>query len=675
MFSSHRLTGRKRQLPSALPVLMLLAAAFFPAAHALAPRPANPVTHPVIIASLDGLAYQVWTDDPAMSEMRTLRRIAAQGVHAQGVIQAFPSVTPAGHAALWTGTYGNLSGVVTALNPVLPRSEHTFLERQSGFFSDRLQVEPLWAAAARQGVRVVAHEATQNYPFNARTTGGLASNQPVLVSGYGPGMLEPYGVIRPGKTQPEDAAAWQPALPHSSLPVKAFHWTVQHRQMHGALVAEHGKARGYTAMYVAADPAGQRVRVPFVATENTPPRGRVLARHFSSGLELTVNDIPSVGYFRLFELAHDGSDFVLLQSSMHGFALYAGQDDDARQQLKMMAEAGGFISNGPGAQYQEGNLGKQLFAGGDGTAERRYLEGMELVTRQFNRHTAWMWKTYSPQLLVDYNPYPDEMEHNFFGLSRPDITGYDMDVARRMLRFRKWGYATVDTRVALLDSLAGPNGYMVFVSDHGMAPVMKEVNVNMALQQAGLLEIDDGGHINAARSQAVHNKYGVMINTTDWKGGIVAPADRRAVVDKVEAALAGVSDPGTGQHIFTAFFRPEQDGNESRLGIGGPAGSDIYFDLAPAYGVSEKNAGQLVTTRRAPSGDHGFLPTRDDMLATFTARGPKFARGTTIPKIHAIDVAAVICQLLGIAPPAQSQGTSPFPALRASPSTRTTTLQ
>lgn len=619
--------------------------------------------HPVVMMSLDGLAYHVWLNDPAMAEMRTLRRIAREGVHAEGVIQAFPSVTPAGHAALWTGTYGNLSGVVTALNPVLPRSEHTFLERQSGFFSDRLQVEPIWAAAARQGIRVIAHEATQNYPFNARTTGGLSVNQPVLVSGYGPGMQEPYGVIRPGKTQPEDAAIWSPPLPHSSLPVKAFTWTVQHRQMHGALVAEHGKARGYTAMYVAAEPADARVRVAFVPTESSPPRGRPLARHFSKGLELKVNDVASVAYFRLFELARDGSDFMLLQSSLHGFALYSGKDDDAQTQLKMMKEAGGFISNGPGSQYQEGNLGKQLFAGGDGTAERRYLEGMELVTRQFNRHTQWIWKHYPPQLFVDYNPYPDEMEHNFFGMAHPEITGYDSEIARKMLPLRKWGYATVDTRVALLDSLAGPRGHMIFVSDHGMAPVMKELNVNLALEQAGLLVNDSHGHVDAARSQAVHNKYGVMVNTTDWLGGIVAPADRKSVVDKVEAALAAVKDPETGTPLVTAFFRPEMDDNESRLGIGGPAGSDIYFDLAPAYGVTEKSTTQLVTRRRAPSGDHGFLPLRDDMLATFTARGPKFPRGKTIPRIHSIDVVSVVAQLLGIEPPAQSQGTSPFPGL------------
>ena len=169
----------------------------------------------VILTSLDGLGYRMWSDDAALSEMHTLRRIVARGVLAEGMIQSFPSVTPAGHSAIWTGTYGDVSGIVTSSNPILPRSEHTFLERHSGFHPRKLWVEPIWVTAARQGVRVVAHQATQNYPFVPSSTGDFTSNAPVLVSGYGPAVLEPYGVIRPAKTSADDNAIWQPPLPRS----------------------------------------------------------------------------------------------------------------------------------------------------------------------------------------------------------------------------------------------------------------------------------------------------------------------------------------------------------------------------------------------------------------------------------------------------------------------------
>jgi predicted AlkP superfamily pyrophosphatase or phosphodiesterase len=622
---------------------------------------ANRSNGKVILTSLDGLAYNIWSHDPATSELRALRRIASRGVLARGMIQSFPSVTPAGHAAVWTGAYGNVSGIVAANNPILPRSEHTFLERQSGFNGDMLRAEPLWVTAARQGVNVVAHQATQNHPFVPVVTGSLTKNAPTLVSGYGPKTLAPNAVIRPDKVSKEDGAIWQPALPRSSLPLRAFSWKVQNVTFHGALVAEKGKAHGYTAIYVAMETTGNRVRVAFAPTESSPPKGRALARHFSEGLHVTVNGTHTIGYFRLFELARDGSDFLLFQTSLHELALYNGKQDSAAELEAMLREAGGFIGNGPSYQYDDGLLGKQLYAGGDGTAERRYLEGMELLIRQSNRHTLWVWKRYAPQLLIDYSPYPDEMEHTWYGLARPDVTGFDANVARKILPYRQWGYAAIDTHVALLDSLAGANGHVIFVSDHGMSPAAKEVNVNLALQQAGLLAYDSNGRIDVTRTQAVNNKYGVWINTKDWRGGTVALEERKSVVDKVEQALSKIHDPETNKPVFTGFFRPEEDGE--KLGIGGAAGADIYYEMAPGYATSERMSNQVVTKKRTPSGDHGFLSTRDEMLASFIARGPKFPPGTRIPTIRSIDVASLVSDLLGIAPPAQNQGKSPFPKL------------
>ena len=119
--------------------------------------------------------------------------------------------------------------------------------------------------------------------------------------------------------------------------------------------------------------------------------------------------------------------------------------------------------------------------------------------------------------------------------------------------------------------------------------------------------------------------------------------------------------------MVTAFFRPGTDSASLVPGIGGDAGSDIYFDLAPGYGIAEKPSGQLVAVKPAPVGEHGFLSTRDDMMATFMARGPQFPRGSRIATMKSIDVASVICDLLGISPPAQNQGKSPFANLRRQP--------
>jgi predicted AlkP superfamily phosphohydrolase/phosphomutase len=614
----------------------------------------------VILTSMDGLAYHMWAKDPAVRGLKTLRRIAARGVMARGMIQAFPSITPAGHAALWTGAYGNVSGIITSSNPILPRSEHTAFERKSGYDADLLHAEPIWVTAARQGVKVLAHQATQNYPFVEQTTAPGASTPPVLVTGYGPGHIERDGVVRPDNVTPEDASEWKPALPRSSLPVRAFRWSIKNVTFHGALVAEQSSSRGYTAMYVAADPKAGRVRVLPHATENVPPQGRRLARYFSEGLLLTAgkNNVPTVAYFRLFELAPDGSDFLLYQPYIHELALYDGTAASRSVVEAALKEAGGFIGNGPGYIYDDGKLGKQVYNGGDGTAERRYLEGMEMVISQLNRLTLWFHKRYSPRLHVDYCPYPDEMDHTWYGLVRTDVTGGSPEVARRIQGFRRWGYAAIDTRVALLDRLAGPRGHLIFGSDHGMSPIKKEVNVNVVLREAGLLALDSNNAIDTKRTQAMHLKLCVLVNTADWKDGIVPLEKRKEVVDRVEQALRAVRDPETNQPVFTAFFRPEE--YQEKLGIGGPAGGDLYFELAPGYYTAERVTGDVVTPLKVPDGHHGFLSTRTEMLASFIARGPRLPRGAQIATIRSIDVAPLVADLLGISPPAQARGRSPF---------------
>jgi predicted AlkP superfamily phosphohydrolase/phosphomutase len=614
----------------------------------------------VILTSMDGLAYHMWAKDPAVRGLKTLRRIAARGVMARGMIQAFPSITPAGHAALWTGAYGDVSGIITSSNPILPRSEHTAFERKSGYDADLLHAEPIWVTAARQGIKVLAHQSTQNYPFVEQTTAPGAATPPILVSGYGPGNIERDGVIRPANVTPEDATEWKPALPRSSLPVRAFKWSIRNVTFYGALVAEQSASRGYTAMYIAADPQGPRVRVGPHATETLPPPGRALARYFSAGLSLTAGkkNVPTVAYFRLFELAPDGSDFLLYQPYIHELAFYDGTAASRSVVEAALKEAGGFIGNGPGYLYDDGKLGKQVYNGGDGTAERRYLEGMEMVIRQFNRLTLWFHNRYSPQLHIDYCPYPDEMDHTWYGLVRPDVTGVAPTVARRIQEFRRWGYAAIDTRVALLDRLAGPRGHIIFGSDHGMSPIKKEVSVNIALREAGLLATDSNNAIDTKRTQAIHLKLCVLVNTTDWKDGIVPLEKRKEVVDRAEQALRAVRDPETKQPVFTAFFRPED--YQEKLGIGGPAGGDLYFELAPGYYTSDRTTGEVVTALKVPDGHHGFLSTRPEMLASFIARGPRLPRGAQIATIHSIDVAPLVADLLGISPPAQARGRSPF---------------
>lgn len=625
----------------------------------------------VVVLSLDGLAHHFWQDDPAAGELDALRRVAEQGVVADGAVSAFPSVTPAGHASLWTGTYGRRSGIVAAGNPMLPRAAHTVFQRHSGYDAEPLRAEPLWVTAARAGLRVVAHQSTQNYPFTARVTASAADSPPVLVNGYGPGKRAPHALVDRSEMVTTDPEIWGDSLPGSSLAPKTLRWRVGPVTYHGALVADGDSAEGYTSMHVAVEPTGASVRVHAVPVESEPPHDRQLARHFSDGLLLGLpGDGPlSVAYFRLYQLSPDGSRLTLYQPSLHELAVHDGSSGgpDSRE---LLSAAGGFIGNGPSMLYRDGDLGTQLYAGGDGRAERRYLEGVELVLRQYNRLSRAFAAEHSPDLLLDYSNYPDEVDHLWYGLVHSDAAELDRGQRRAYGEYRRWAYAALNRRIALLDSIAGPSGHLIVSSDHGMTAIEKNVRVNVALRNAGLLHLTVHGSIDPLRTEAVLLKYCVMVNTEDWKNGIVLSERREQVVDSVAATLRAITDPETGERVFTEFFRPEAFGDS--LGIGGPNGCDLYFDMRPGFAATGKLIGDVVVSAARvlqpfgphPYGYHGFLPTRRDMLSILVARGPSFPAGRSLPTVRTIDVAPTVSEILGIRPPRASRGRSLLDRMR-----------
>jgi len=156
--------------------------------------------------------------------------------------------------------------------------------------------------------------------------------------------------------------------------------------------------------------------------------------------------------------------------------------------------------------------------------------------------------------------------------------------------------------------------------------------------------------------RAVYVQNSVLVNTTDWKDGVVPPEERSAVVEKARKALSMVLD--NRLPVITEFFTPEND--QELLGIGGPAGSDLYFDFAPGYLGIASERDEVVRALKAPGGSHGFLPVREDMESICILRGPRVAAGTKWPRLRSIQMAPLVSDLLGIDPPAAAKAESPL---------------
>ena len=117
---------------------------------ALITAPTFAQTHtPVLMISVDGMKpeYVLQADEHHL-KLPTLRRILAEGAHAEGVIGVFPTVTYPSHTTLVTGVWPAVHGIYnnTRFDP-----DHT-LNSAWYWYADQIKVPTLYTAAHAAGL-------------------------------------------------------------------------------------------------------------------------------------------------------------------------------------------------------------------------------------------------------------------------------------------------------------------------------------------------------------------------------------------------------------------------------------------------------------------------------------------------------------------------------------------
>jgi len=594
------------------------------------------------------------TVDPAA--IPNLLAFFDQASCADGARPMWPSLTAASHAALWTGTYGNVNGVVANTMTPLPWADFSLTETQSGFDARQLESEPIWIAAARQGRRVVDHHGTQTgYPGHWLPGGGrdtaamrrdsaaIASPELFMVNGY-TGGSDPR-LLTSSRNPSHPAQGWTNVGP-PDVEMWEVSWTIGRDSVFALF-------RGGEALIGRTRDGATAVRVRMAPPEQAPLEGRPLARYFSDPLWFPEPGGRRSGvYFRLWRLDPDG-----------GYELYqSGRNANWTNQPQVIAGyesfVGGFVGNSAWTIMRD--AGPPIERGGDGSAELKYLETAELETRQMMRGSEWAWKIRNPDLQVEYFSLADDLDHSWFGFVAGTVPGVSAETARKINLMRSRGWALVDRRLAGLRELArGSNALLVVSGDHGMRAIWWLFYPNTVLRNAGLLAVDGNGRIDLSRTRAVANPYFITVNRTGRKAGTVPPGQVDRVVDSVIAALRGARGPD-GTPIVTEIRRPEPN---DTLGIGGPAGGDVYFGLAPGYYYSAAIT-DSVSTGRTPAGNHGFPSIDPDMRTVLCAIGPGVG-GQRLPTARVIDAAPTVSAWLGMTPPLNARGRSLLEAMRA----------
>lgn len=663
MPEKHSNTTGPRRLPPArksLP-LLVLCASLVSAGNTVSAETA-PEQKRAILISVDALNEAVLRNTLTAEQAPALFEVFDHGSCARYATPAFPSLTAPGHSAIWTGAYGDVTGISGNSQHRLPRDAHTIADTVSGYPSGPLSAESLWLAAGRSGIRVAAHQTTQSpgVPGYLPRSGTRSDKQEARRRQAAAALADPNVSVVNGYNRliagdaivTADQVTWTPLAEWSGLETLDAGVTPKAFTFENAVGVFHGLLYGwsrYDTVLIATAP-----EVSTAVSAEVKPAGPAsdrasLAQHFSRALAVPVDNGTVFLRVRLFDVADDGSDFMLFYPRLQ---VVEGNTADVQADYDRAVR--GWVGNSAIGLYRQGAFGPKLVDGGDGLAERRFLETAELVTRQFMRGADGFWRGHDAQFLLDYFPLSDAIDHTVLGYLDASTPMHDADLARDISAFRAAVWRYTDMRIGHLMALAEQKDAAFFMTgDHGMRPSWQVFHPNVALLKAGLLKLNENGEPDLSRTRAYSpNGYWITINTKDWQGGTVSEDEKASVVEAVTRALTDVGEAGDESPV-TAVYTPEAHPD---LGLGGAAGGDVYWGVKRGFRSSSSLRGEIVQKAALRSG-HGFPSTDADMRTVFCAYGADFPAGT-IQGVRTIDIAPTLADYLNMAVPRDAQGAS-----------------
>jgi predicted AlkP superfamily pyrophosphatase or phosphodiesterase len=279
----------------------------------------------------------------------------------------------------------------------------------------------------------------------------------------------------------------------------------------------------------------------------------------------------------------------------------AGTEDDRKLQRSLST---------PGLlEGLERQLGMPFPVGSDETIEADELRA---------RFAEPLLREKNPGFMTVYLTALDHIEHETAPFSRQSFA-----VLERL-----------DAVVGKLRKIAESRGPAVVcvVSDHGFSRTDKELNLNSALRQAGLIELNPDGSVKSWRASAWLAGGSAAIMLQDPKDQD-AKAKVRHLLDQMLADPAG----GIARVLDPAEFKAG----------GGFPDATFVVGLQSGYQVGSKLEGPVVAPRKL-GGMHGYLPENPDMQSSFFLVGPGIRPGVSLGTIDMRDIAPTLADLLGV---------------------------
>lgn len=631
-------------------LLAILAIGLFTLASAKSPAEATLSEHPkVLVLVSDGMRQDLMEQYAGQGKMPAYKELMDEGVTGMnGMIPNVPPNTGPGWTSLITGAPPSVTGVTNNTFHDNTRPFSAF--GVSAWAAGINNAQTLAKTADDQGLKVAAlgwqafdttsvpHGVVVEYFPDWLTGRGIVANYNVTLNWTN--ILSPGPTLANNVVTLTDATGWT-NVPQSYSPAKETVFSMNNFSAQPVLTYN-------VYIFDNSDDGVVNYKKALVSSSKNGDNqvAKLGEGKWSDSIPVTVNDFtgtPQAGgfYLKVIDLKEDLSKFRMFFSQVTRIrAVPQALEDDlaARFDAIMPSDFSPYI------------LG---------------LIDADTFVEQHTMATKLLGKKIYPYVIRQNNPdlalvgieWTDQNQHRFTSRCFPGTEFYDAATAPQFCDYIKDAYKVVDSVLEKLVEEMGHDTNVFVTSDHGFSLTGKAINAGYVLQQAGLFN-----PASYPTSKAVAYIAGgtaqVYVNLQGRNpGGVVAPEDYETVraqiiqafnnlgTDKIEQVLLKEQTAA----IPTALGQTYNMLHPDRTG-------DVVVFSKPPYQFDAPTAGQF--TSNAPIyGQHGFVPNGElDRYATFAAAGPKIKDTHVKPVVTVLDLAPTVAAVLGINPPAQSQG-------------------
>jgi predicted AlkP superfamily phosphohydrolase/phosphomutase len=631
----------------------------------------NPPAKKAIMIGLDGASMELVLNQAQWGNMPHVSRLLERGVY-KPMVGVFPTLTPPGWTALYTGSWHSTHQVMDftiralgrplretrwGINTRLSASEYLWnTAERAGKTPILVKVEMSWPPTVAHGVQIEGtgpgvsnHHQIAGYhlfvggKWAPRPIGGARDAEDVDPSALQEGV--PYD---PVALAPADPARWT-HLPQSTRPCLEVDLTLTplHRGRDIMQRGTQGTPKPLHGLIYATGKGYDRVRV--CPSRDAQAYHAELRVGEWSDWWLNTFEIDSaalVGSVRmkLVTLSGDADRFELLVPQIWPIEGYGRPPGVAKQ---LYEKLGPFLQN-PGRDV----LGL--------VDDDTYFELLEYHHQHLADVAQELTATRPWDILFTETHASDYGDHFFIGQA-DEFCGADTATFQRCRDGLARTYGSIDRWIGRLLELADEDTVVAIASDHGGTSTRYSiVNVNDVLAQAGLLVYADApqptslyqiGGIDWSQTRAARvGRIHIFVNLKGREpNGIVDPVDYDATQREIIDALLDYRDPATGQRPFTLALTRS---NAEILNLWGDLVGDVVFAIDPSFDGAHGN--------QLPVGSYGI----GGQHSTFIMAGAGVKHGVALTRrVQVVDVAPTLCHLLGWPMPRNVEGGVIYEAL------------